>query len=178
MQWNFTNQDLEGIRIFCRHYTESTFCCCYTYTKLGMKTNPSFLFIMFEIKYKTLFWKTIEIRKTFRDRDTYIRTKSKYWFLSSNWLLFLSPSSSCLLLYLYLNWIIYYIADVAKSCCWSCSSPFKGQKNHHDFGFHQRTRCFQINSRGFGHHEQDSGNSDQNYWCRYFATNECRWTQW
>jgi len=54
----------------------------------------------------------------------------------------------------------------------------KAKKNHHDFGFHQRTRCFQINSRGFGHHEQDSGNSDQNYWCRYFATNECRWTQW
>ena len=76
MQWNFTNQDLEGIRIFCRHYTESTFCCCYTYTKLGMKTDTPFLFIMFEIKYiKTLFRKTIEIRKTFRDRDTYIRTK-------------------------------------------------------------------------------------------------------
>ena len=76
MQWNFTNQDLEGIRIFCRHYTESTFCCCYTYTKLGMKTDTPFLFIMFEIKYiKTLFRKTIEIRKTFRDRDSYIQNE-------------------------------------------------------------------------------------------------------
>ena len=53
MQWNFTNQDLEGIRIFCRHLQKAHF-VVVTHTLNGYENKPPFLFIMFEIKSETL----------------------------------------------------------------------------------------------------------------------------